>query len=144
MVADDQAAACTRCSLNTPDTLVHWLLHCTALTTFRMHLVSTLEYWSTDLDSALNQAHNTAISHRWAAIPLEQQIQALQGEIPPLIHAMFKSPPLIPNIPATTPQPLLMHQMLRRLVNAMDAYCKHTFIAIRRHLNLRYRVAKSE
>ena len=133
MLTDDQTAICTRCSLATPDTLVHWLLQCPALNVFRANLDSALGRWSTEPADSLNLAHNTNLSRRWASIPLVQQIQALQGEIPPLLLDIFKTPPLPHNTSPPTPQPLLMHNMLRRLVNTMDAYCKHTFEAIRHH-----------
>ena len=131
MLADDQAAVCKRCTLHTPDTLTHWLTECPTLAIHRDTLDIALGKWAAELDNALNLAHNTTASHRWSTLSLNQQMQALQGEIPPQLLTLFKTPPLNSDGALPTPQPLLMHNVLRKLVNIMEAYCKHTFELIR-------------
>jgi hypothetical protein len=138
MICDDQAAICKRCSLKTPDTLTHWLTECPTLETHRLVFHTALGHWSKELDDALNLAHNVSIHNRWASLPLPQKIQALQGEMPPQLTAIFKTPPLTAANSMQTPQPLLAHQMLRKLVNIMEGYCKHTFEAIRLHSKPRH------
>ena len=131
MLADDQAATCKRCTLNTPDTLTHWLTECPILSAHRAVLDTALGKWAAELDNALNLAHSTTISNRWSTLSLDQQIQALQGETPSQLLTLFQTPPLNTNGNPPTPQPLLTHTMLRKLVNIMEAYCKHTFDTIR-------------
>ena len=132
MLSDDQAAPCTRCHLSQPDTITHWLTSCPALNSHRASLDHQLGNWSAALDATLNVAHNALIFNRWNALPLDQQIQSLLGEIPPLLSNIFKTPPLPAQASTTNrPQPLLAHRALRKLVNIMEAYCKHTFEAIR-------------
>ena len=131
MLADDQAALCKRCTLRTPDTIAHWLTQCPMFTTHRATLDAALGNWATELDNALNQAHNTTITHRWSTLSLEQQAQALQGETPPQLLALLKTPPQNSTGAAPAPQPMLSHTALRKLVNIMEAYCKHTFEMIR-------------
>jgi hypothetical protein len=133
MLSDDQAATCKRCPLKTPDTLPHWLTECPALDNHRTTFHTALMKWAKELDNALNLAHGVMIQNRWASLPLPQKIQALQGEVPPQLTALFRTPPMTANTLTPTPQPLLKHDMLRKLVNIMEAYCKHTFEAIRLH-----------
>ena len=131
MLLDDQAAPCPRCQLSQPDTITHWLTTCPAFTQHRTTLNLQLNNWAAALDATLNVAHNRLIYNRWTTLPLNQQIQALLGEIPPLLYDIFKTPPL-PTHASTSipPQPLLTNQAMRKLVNIMEAYCKHTFTAI--------------
>jgi len=131
MLRDDQAAACKRCPLRTPDTITHWLTECPSFTAQRVTLDAALGKWAAELDNTLNAAHNTVLSNRWTTLSLHQQAQALMGETPPQLLALFKTPALTLNATPPTPQPLLRHHMLRKLVNIMEGYCKHTFEAIR-------------